>query len=159
VWSPDDQVVAAGHRVDGGDLARWEQTIDRVMGGVAVVFSRVEPRRIGRDYVVGLLSETERKNCWWLAENAGHTRLEAMRRLLRTANWDAEKVREEVRLVVLGALAHPGGVLIVDEIGFLQKGTHSAGVQRQYTGTAGRMRERPSRGVVVLGLPTRAGAR
>jgi len=139
VWSPDDQVVAAGHSVDGVDPARWEQTIDRVMGRVAAAFSRVEPRRIARDYVVGLLSDTERKNCWWLAENAGHTRPDAMQRLLRTANWDAEKVRDEVRSVVVEALAHPDGVLIVDETGFLKKGTHSAGVQRQYTGTAGRI--------------------
>jgi SRSO17 transposase len=109
------------------------------MGRVADAFGRVEPRRTAWDYVAGLLSATERKNCWWLAENAGHAGPDAMQRLLRTANWDAAQVRDEVRSVVVERLAHRDGVLIADETGFLKKGVHSAGVQRQYTGTAGRV--------------------
>jgi len=128
-----------GHRLDGVEPDRWEQTVDRVMARVAGAFGRVEPRRTARDYVAGLLSATERKNCWWLAENAGHASPDAMQRLLRTACWDAEQVSDEVRSVVVERLAHPEGVLIVDETGFLKKGLHSAGVQRQYTGTAGRV--------------------
>ena len=132
-------MVAAGHTVDGIDPARWEQTFDRVMGRVAEAFGRVEPRRTARDYVAGLMSGTERKNCWWLAENAGHARPDAMQRLLSTASWDDGQVRDEVRAVVVERLGHPDGVLIADETGFLKKGVHSAGVQRQYTGTAGRV--------------------
>ena len=60
-------------------------------------FGRAEPRRTARDYVAGLLSATERKNCWWLAEHAGGARPDAMQRLLRTASWDAGQVRETVR--------------------------------------------------------------
>ena len=132
-------MVAVGHSVDGVDPAWWEQTLDQVMGRIAAAFGRVEPRWTARDYVAGLLSETERKNGWWLAENAGHARPDAMQRLLRTASWDAEQVRDEVRSVVVEALTHPDGVLIVDETGFLKKGSQSAAVQRQYTGTAGRI--------------------
>lgn len=147
-------MVAPGHSVDGVDPARWEQTIDRVMGRVAAAFSRVEPRRTARDYVVGLLSDTERKNCWWLAENAGHTRPDAMQRLLRTANWDAEKVRDKVRSVVVEALAHLDGVLIVDETGFPPHERHplrrSPAPVHQHRR---RDRERPGRGVFVLRLP------
>lgn len=131
--------MAAGHSVDGVDSARWAQTIDQVMGRVGDAFGRVEPRRTARAYVAGLLSGTERKNCWWLAENAGHARPDAMQRLLRTACWDAEAVRDQVRSVVVERLGDPDGVLIVDETGFLKKGTQSVGVQRQYTGTAGRV--------------------
>jgi len=139
VWNQNDQWVAAGHSVDGVAPDRWERAIDRMMGRVARVFGRAEPRRTARDYVAGLLSATERKNCWWLAEHAGHPGPDGMQRLLRTACWDAERVRDEVRSIVIERLAHPDGVLICDETGFLKKGVHSVGVQRQYTGTAGRI--------------------
>ncbi len=113
------------------------------MNRVESAFGRAEPRRTARDYVAGLLSATERKNCWWLAEHAGGARPDAMQRLLRTASWDAgqvrDEVRDEVRSIVVERLGHPDGVLIADETGFLKKGVCSAGVQRQYTGTAGRV--------------------
>lgn len=82
------------------------------MGRVADAFGRVEPRRTARDYVAGLLLGTEPKNCWWLAENAGYARPDAMQRLLRTASWDAD----EVRCVVVERLAHPDGVLIMTRL-------------------------------------------
>src|SRR5687768_13771701 len=104
------------------------------MGRVAGRFVRVEPRRAARDYVAGLLSGLERKNCWWLAEQAGHASPDALQRLLRTGRWDAEEVAADVRALVVERLGHSDGVLIVDETGFLKKGTRSVGVQRQYTG-------------------------
>src|SRR5205814_9615747 len=106
---------------------------------VAGRFGRVEPRRAAREFVLGLLSPSERKNCWWLAENAGHDDPQAMQRLLRTAVWDADAVRDDLRAFVTAQLGRPGGVLICDETGFLKKGTGSVGVQRQYSGTAGRI--------------------
>lgn len=87
-------MVDAGYSVDGVEPARWEQAIDEVMGRVTGAFGRVEPRRTARAYVAGLLSGIERKNCWWLAENAGHARPDAMQRLLWAACWDAEAVRD-----------------------------------------------------------------
>jgi len=106
---------------------------------VAGRFVRVEPRRTAREFVLGLLSSAERKNCWWLAEQAGHSDPQAMQRLLRTAVWDADAVRDDVRGFVAARLGDAAGVLICDETGFLKKGAGSAGVQRQYSGTAGRI--------------------
>jgi len=106
---------------------------------VAGRFARVEPRRAAREFVLGLLSPAERKNCWWLAEHAGHGDPQAMQRLLRTASWDADKVRDDLRAFVAARLGDAAGVLICDETGFLKKGAGSVGVQRQYSGTAGRI--------------------
>jgi SRSO17 transposase len=112
---------------------------DELMSLVAGRFGRVEPRRTAQEFVLGLLSPVERKNCWWLAEWAGHGDPQAMQRLLRTAVWDADAVRDDVRGFVAGRLGDAAGVLICDETGFLKKGTGSVGVQRQYSGTAGRI--------------------
>jgi SRSO17 transposase len=112
---------------------------DDVMARIAGRFVRVEPRRTARAFVLGLLSDIERKNCWWLAERAGHAGPQRMQRLLRTTVWDADAVRDDVRGLVVEALGRPDGVLIADETGFLKKGVCSVAVQRQYTGTAGRI--------------------
>jgi SRSO17 transposase len=113
--------------------------LDEVMARIGGRFARVEPCRTARALLFGLLSQVERKNCWWLAEHAGHRGPQAMQRLLRQAVWDADQIRDDVRDLVTDALGHPDGVLIPDETGFLKKGTSSVGVQRQYTGTAGRI--------------------
>ena len=122
---------------------------------VAGRFARVEPRRTAREFVLGLLSAAERKNCWWLAEQAGHADPQAMQRLLRTAAWDAGGVRDDVRAFVAARLGDPSGVLICDETGFLKKGAGSVGVQRQYSGTAGRIEN--SQVGVFLSYASRAG--
>ncbi|AUY54777.1 IS701 family transposase [Streptomyces sp. CB01881] len=109
------------------------------MARIAGRFRRVEPRATARAFVLALLSGVERKNCWRMAEQAGHARPGPMQRLLRSTRWDADAVRDDVRAYVLEHLGADNGVLIVDETGFLKKGTASAGVQRQYTGTAGRI--------------------
>jgi len=110
---------------------------DQVMARIAGRFGRVEPRATARAYLLGLLSSVERKNCWQLAEQAGHARPGPMQRLLRYARWDADAVRDDLRAYAVEHLGADGGVLVVDETGFLKKGRSSAGVQRQYTGTAG----------------------
>jgi SRSO17 transposase len=136
VETTKDRAVAAGHSVDP---AGWQAVFDDVMDRVAGRFARVEPRRTARVFVSGLLSDVKSKTCWGLAEQAGYARPDAMQRLLRTARWDADAVRDDVRGFVVARLAHPDAVLVVDETGDLKKGTHSVGVQRQYTGTAGRI--------------------
>jgi SRSO17 transposase len=90
-------------------------------------------------FVQGLLSPVERKTCWSLAEQAGYADPQPMQRLLRGAVWDADAVRDDVRGWLVEHLGHRDGVLVVDETGFLKKGACSVGVQRQYTGTAGRI--------------------
>lgn len=106
---------------------------------IAGRFARVLSWLCAKDFVSALLSASERKTCWQLAEVAGHARPSRMQRLLREAVWDAEQVRDDLRGLVVQRLAHPDAVLVVDETGFLKKGVHSAGVQRQYCGTAGRV--------------------
>ena len=127
------------------------------MSLVAGRFGRAEPRRTAREFVLGLLSPAERKNCWQLAEQAGHGDPQAMQRLLRTAVWDADAVRDDVCAFVAAQFGHPRGVLICDETGFLKKGTGSVGVQRQYSGTAGRI-ENSQVGCSCRTLPRAVGA-
>ncbi|WBB88732.1 IS701 family transposase [Verrucosispora sp. WMMC514] len=110
-----------------------------VLGCFAGRFGRVEPRRAAGEFVSGLLSDLEVKTCWQLAEQAGHVRPDAMQRLLYRAVWDADAVRDDLRALVAGRFGDPDAVLVPDETGDLKKGSHTVGVQRQYTGTAGRI--------------------
>lgn len=119
------------------DVATVE--LDRLHARVADRFARAEPRARMREYVVGLVAGLERKNGWTLAERAGEASPDGMQRLLRWADWDIDGVRDDVREYVVECLGDPGGVLVLDDTGFLKKGTRSAGVQRQYSGTAGRV--------------------
>jgi SRSO17 transposase len=104
---------------------------------IAGRFSRVEPRKQARAFLLGLLSDVDTRSCWQLAEQAGDTSPHRMQRLLSEARWDADAVRDDLRGYVVEELGDPDGVLIVDDTGDLKKGTHTIGVQRQYTGTAG----------------------
>ncbi|WP_344583767.1 IS701 family transposase [Streptomyces lunalinharesii] len=109
------------------------------MGRIAGRFARVESRlRAGR-LVLGLLSDLPRKNCWTIAEWAGEVTPHGMQHLLSRAVWDADAVRDDVREYVLEHLHDEAAVLVVDETGDVKKGTHTVAVQRQYTGTAGRI--------------------
>jgi SRSO17 transposase len=108
------------------------------MGRIASRFGRVEPRRRARAFVLGLLSGLPRKNCWSIAEYAGDPTPGGMQHLLGRAQWDADAVRDDLRAYLTERLGDPGAVLVVDETGDVKKGTATAGVQRQYTGTAGR---------------------
>ena len=106
---------------------------------VAGRFAQVESRRRARLYLLGLLSGAERKNSWTIAEQAGELNPDGMQRLLNFDRWDADAVRDDLRGYVLSHLGDPAGVVVADETGFLKKGGHSGGVQRQYSGTAGRI--------------------
>jgi SRSO17 transposase len=121
------------------DLTAWVTGLDELFARVAGRFLRVEPRRRGRAYVRGLLAPLAGKNGWTLAEAAGELTPDGMQRLLNAAMWDADGVRDDVRAYAVEHLGERDGVLVVDETGFLKKGTKSAGVQRQYSGTAGRI--------------------
>jgi SRSO17 transposase len=100
---------------------------------------RSEPRERVQQYLLGLLSKTERKNSWQMAETMHEAGPQRMQRLLNTAEWDVEAVRDELRKYVSEQMGEVDGILIVDETGFLKKGDQSAGVARQYSGTAGRI--------------------
>jgi len=121
-------------------LSEWSAGFEAFLGRFAGRFPRVESRRRMRWYVGGLLGEVERKNGWTLAEAVGDAGPEGMQRLLNFYAWDTAGVRDDVRAAVVEAIGDAeNGVLIVDETGFLKKGTKSAGVGRQYSGTAGRI--------------------
>jgi SRSO17 transposase len=125
--------------LDDADLASWVAELNDLFALVAGRFPRVEPRLRARAYVRGLLAPLAVKNGWTLAEAAGNATPDGMQRLLNRAAWDADGVRDDVRGYVVRHLGDAGGVLVVDETGFVKKGTRSAGVQRQYSGTAGRV--------------------
>jgi SRSO17 transposase len=125
--------------LDDDDLAAWRAGLDDLLALVAGRFSRVEPRLQARAYVRGLLAPLASKNGWTLAEAAENKSPDRMQRLLNRASWDAGGVRDDVRGYVVRHLGDASGVLVVDETGFVKKGTRSAGVQRQYSGTAGRV--------------------
>ena len=106
---------------------------------IASRFARVESRRLARDAVAGLMSGLAVKNCWTLAEHAGHDSPDGLQHLLRKAKWDTDGVRDDLRRYVVERLGTIDAVLVVDETGDLKKGAHTVGVQRQYSGTAGRI--------------------
>jgi SRSO17 transposase len=122
-----------------GSLLGWERELSRLKDRVARVLGRRESRESSGAFLDGLLSGIERKTGWLMAERAGAERPYRMQSPVGRGRWDAEALRDEVRAYAMEALADADGVLIVDETGFLKKGTHSAGVARQYSGTAGRI--------------------
>jgi len=119
------------------DARRWATGLEAVVGWIAPRFGRVEPRRRALAYLRGLLSAAERKNGWQLAEQAGDRTPDGMQDFLSRVHWEAELVRDDLRAYVAAHLGDEQAVL--DESGFLKKGDKSCGVQRQYSGTAGRI--------------------
>lgn len=116
----------------------WGHELENLFLRAGACFARVEPRRRMRDYVRGLLGPVGRKNGWQLAEFAGHATPDGLQHLLSRSRWDADRLRDDLQFYAAEQLGSPDGVLIIDDTGFIKKGTTSAGVQRQYSGTAGR---------------------
>ena len=121
------------------DVKVWASGLGELQARIGRRFSRSEPRARALAYLRGLLAPLERKNGWTLAEQAGEANPDGMQRLLSTADWDADRVRDDLRDYVVEHLGDADAVLVVDETGFLKKGINSAGVARQYSGTAGRI--------------------
>ncbi len=128
-----------GEREGVLEAARWAWGIEEVQRRIGGRFYRSEPRRRALAYLKGLISPVERKNGWQLAEQAGDATPDGVQRLLYNYVWDADLVRDDLRDYAVEHLGDSEGVLVVDETGFLKKGTKSVGVQRQYSGTGGRI--------------------
>ena len=126
-------MAAADEAVD------WARGLDELVERIAPRFHRIEPRRRVRAYLQGLLAPVERKNGWQLAENAGDPTPDGVQDFLARMRWDADQVRDDLRAYVVAHLGDADGVLVLDETGFVKKGSKSVGVQRQYSGTAGRI--------------------
>jgi SRSO17 transposase len=130
-------------------LAATDATASIMAGGQAYMadvarrlapyFARSQSRQRAQAYLQGLLSEAERKNSWQVAEVCGEATPYGFQYWLRRADWDSDAVRDELRRYVIQHLGDPDAVLVIDETGFLKNGEHSAGVARQYSGTAGRI--------------------
>jgi SRSO17 transposase len=121
------------------EIEGWRAGLDALHARIAGRFRRAEVRERVRRYLAGLLDRVERKNGWQMAEHLGEAGPQGVQRLLNAAHWNAEVVRDDLRTYVVEHLGDPGGVLVLDETGFLKKGTKSVGVKRQYSGTAGRI--------------------
>jgi SRSO17 transposase len=138
-------------------ISQGEQVLAELTGRIGKYFRRAEVRkRVGR-YLRGLLAAVERKNGWQMAEELGEANAHGVQRLLEEADWDEQGVRDELRAYVSEHLGEAGGILVVDETGFLKKGKKSAGVARQDRGTAGR-RENSQVGVFLLYASTKGAA-
>ena len=119
-------------------ISQGVQALANLSARIGPRFKRAEVRnRVGR-YLRGLLASVERKNGWQVAEELEEPNVHGVQRLLAEADWDEEAVRDDLRAYVIEHLGEAGGILVVDETGFVKKGKKSAGVARQYSGTAGR---------------------
>src|SRR5450755_4037674 len=112
-------------------VVQWAQALTHLHARIAPRFARPEPRRRALAYLQGLLSPIERKNGWQLAEHAREARPDGMQRLLASAVWDADLVRDDLRAYILEKIGAPGGIIVIDETSFLKQGKKSAGVQFQ----------------------------
>lgn len=134
-----DRPVVYDGAVTRADLDVWESELESLLTRIRPLFYRTESRRHAEQYVRGLLSPLERKNGWTIAEHAGESEPKALQRFLNLSPWDADALLELNRAYAMEQLADPGGILVADPTGFPKKGTESVGVQRQYTGTSGRI--------------------
>jgi len=125
--------------VTPADLDVWESGLECLFERMRSLFYRTESRRHAEQYIRGLLSPVERKNGWTIAEYVGEREPKALQRFLNVSPWDADALLTLNREYAMEYLAEPGGILVADPTGFPKKGTKSVGVQRQYSGTLGRI--------------------
>jgi SRSO17 transposase len=135
----DHHITLTGKATTPADVCRWVQALFHLHARIAPRFARPEPRRRALAYLQGILSETERKNGWQLAEHAREARPDGMQRLLGSSVWDTDGVRDDVRSYVLEQFGQESAILVIDESGFPKRGTKSAGVGLQYCGTTGQV--------------------
>jgi SRSO17 transposase len=120
-------------------MEQWGREFEDFHARLAHLFARSEPREEARQYLRGLLAPVARKNCWQMAEVVGEDDPQSMQRLLYSARWEADGARDELQRFVVERFGDESGIVVVDETGFLKKGTKSVGVKRQYSGTAGKI--------------------
>ena len=132
-------VVVYDGAVTRDDLDQWSADLDALLARLGRLFYRTESRRHAEQYVRGLLAPLQRKNGWTIAEYVGESEPKALQRFLNLTPWDVVKLLELNRDYVMGHLASEAAILVADPTGFAKKGTKSVGVQRQYSGTLGRV--------------------
>jgi SRSO17 transposase len=137
--SAGDPVIVYDGAVTRTDIDVWESELESLFARISSLFYRVESKKHAEQYIRGLLSSLERKNGWTIAEHVGEPEPKALQRFLNLSPWDAEELLSLNREYAMEHLADPGAILVADPTGFPKKGTHSVGVQRQYSGTLGRI--------------------
>lgn len=138
ISSSSSSVVYDG-AVVRADLDLWETELEGVLARIRSLYYRPESKRHAEQYIRGLLSELERKNGWTIAERSGELEPKALQRFLNLSPWDADALRDRNREYAMDNFADPGGILVADPTGVAKKGIKSVGVQRQYSGTLGRV--------------------
>jgi SRSO17 transposase len=136
---PPQHTTCDGAKTTLNEVAHWAQALRCLHARIAPRFARPEPRRRALAYLQGILSPIERKNGWHLAEHAREATPYGMQRLLSSAVWDADLVRDDLREYVLEQLGDPQAIVAIDETSFPKRGSKSAGVQVQYCGTTGQV--------------------
>jgi SRSO17 transposase len=121
------------------ELDEWGVDFLRFCARFADVFRRKEPRAQAIKYLRGLMAPVPRKNSWQVAEAVGDAIPDATQRLLYRAQWSADAARDRLLRYTIEMFGEEDGIGVVDETGFIKKGTHSVGVKRQYSGTAGKI--------------------
>ncbi|MDQ2707827.1 MAG: IS701 family transposase, partial [Actinomycetota bacterium] len=121
------------------DLQEWTLEFESLAERVALSIAHPNSQAHARDYLAGLLAPIERKNGWTIAEYVGEKEPKKMQRFLNLAAWDADALRDMGRDYAIENLGDPDAILVADPTGFAKKGKKSAGVQRQYSGTLGRV--------------------
>ncbi|WP_157974695.1 IS701 family transposase [Glycomyces dulcitolivorans] len=131
--------MGAVAEIEAAEVASWRDRLGEWFGLIADDFFRLETRRHAREYLTALLAPVERKNGWQIAEAVGHARPDTVQNFLMRALWDADLVRDRLAQAVSETIGGADAVLVVDDTGFLKQGRYSVGVQRQYTGTSGKV--------------------
>ena len=121
------------------DLEQWHSDLEDLLTRMGSIFYRTESRKHARQYLRGLLAPIERKNGWTIAEHVGEHEPKALQRFLNLSPWNSDDLLELNREYVMEHFASPAGILVADPTGFAKKGGKSVGVQRQYSGTLGRV--------------------
>lgn len=124
---------------DTEEIVNWVDGLENIADRIQRHFASLPTFKRAVQYLKGLLGESERKNGWQLSESTGDSTPYGIQNLMSRANWNADAVRDDLQSYVIEHFSEQDGILVVDETGFLKKGNKSAGVQRQYSGTAGRI--------------------
>jgi len=135
----DSPGVVYDGAVTRADLDAWESDLQSLLARMRPLFYRTESKRHAEQYLRGLLAPLARKNGWTIAEHVGEPEPKALQRLLNLSRWDVDALLAVNREYAMEYLADPSAVLVADPTGFAKKGLKSVGVQRQYSGTLGRI--------------------
>src|SRR6266567_7851190 len=130
-------IIPVGAKTTFVDVWKWGLELERLHARIAPRFARPQPRQRALAYLKGIVGSMKRKNGWQLAEYAGENRPDGMQRLLGSAVWDENLVRDDLRAYILERLGDPQAIVVIDETSFRKRGKKSAGVKKQYCGTTG----------------------